>query len=189
MNDERDPARARGAAMRDTSDERIRECMRLMCIGQWRAGATHAELAARWGVTVATVSGYATNASRLLRMLVGTSDEAKQEIYAFLGHVRSLAVERQSATKDGVLYDDPDLKAAVAAAKTQAELLGLTSKTVKVEVAPQYANLSTPEAKLRAIEDQIARLHDARKRLLEEMGIVEAQVPELPAKGDSDGRR
>jgi len=124
--------RARG---REDTDEAIREVMRLMTSGAWRTGVSHEMLAAKYGVTPHTVSGWATTASRLIRLAIGDGEEAKTRLLVMLEDVHARSLTKQAATAEGMLYDAPDLKAAVSAIDSQAKLLGLHVQRVDMTTA------------------------------------------------------
>lgn len=140
---ERKPAtRARertGAERRPVVDEAIREIITMVTSGQWRSGVSHAELAERHGVTEHTVSGWATQAHRLIRMCIGDGEEVRTRLIAMLEDIHRRAIGRQAATSEGELYDAPDLRAAVSAVSEQAKLLGLVVQRHEVQMTEQQA--------------------------------------------------
>lgn len=123
------------ARTRDGTDDAIREVMRLMTSGQWRTGQSHETLAAKYSVTPHTVSGWATTASRLIRLAIGDGEEAKTRLLVMLEDIHARALTKTAATSEGVLYDSPDLKAAVSAVDSQAKLLGLHVQRVDMTTA------------------------------------------------------
>lgn len=84
MSDQKTPkSRARPKSKRpDGSElpkpERIRHLVGLMARNEYKGGDTLRELATLWGVAVKTVEADATEASRVVRLFVGSSDEIRK---------------------------------------------------------------------------------------------------------------
>jgi len=107
------------------ADDGVRRCAQLMSDGGWQTGKSHEQVAQEYGVSVRTVETWAATASRAIRIAVGDGEELRGRLAVMLERIQNMALVKQSTTMKGDLYDDPDLKAAVAAVKTQAELMGL----------------------------------------------------------------
>ncbi len=115
-------------------------CVDLMTAGLWVTGRSHKELAAEFGVTEDTVKHWATAASRIIRMAVsGDMEDIRAGMPATLDTVVRMAMTRQAATMDGDLYDNPDLKAAIAAIEAQSKLLGLVVQKHEVSYTEEQA--------------------------------------------------
>lgn len=162
------PARAR-----EDADEGVRECLRLMTSGQWVAGQSHEEVAAKHGVSPATVKNWATNASRIIRL---ATDEAKEDIrarlVATLDNIVKTAMQKQGCavgkTGEAHYFDAPDLRAAVSAVETSAKLLGLITNRHEVTQKPHVAHLTK--------EEHLEELEKLTKEIALEQERVRAEV-------------
>lgn len=63
-------------------EQRIDEIVGMMSQGQWFAGASHRQLAKRWGIHPGTVEHLASEANRLLRFVFRNDDEARKDALA-----------------------------------------------------------------------------------------------------------
>ena len=129
-------ARARPAS-REQLIERHREIREIMLELRWVKGVTGPELAAKWGVAVATVEGYAAEESR---RIVGDRDEARRDITAGCRVLMAQAVQDKNA-KDFTAVGG--LLAMVSGAKTPEEHI-VTSTTM--EATPAEAARMVREA-------------------------------------------
>lgn len=136
-----------------------------MTSGQWRTGVSHAELALKYGVAPSTVKNWSTEASRLIRLSMGEGEEVRARISAMLENFASVAMAREGRTMAGEAYPNPDVKAATAAVKTLAEVLGLiTQKHEHAVVVANYEQL--PRAgKAQWLRDKAAALLAEADRL------------------------
>lgn len=123
---------------REAQEDRVLEVMRIMTAGQWRTGVSHVELAQKHGVSPSTVKNWAAEASRLIKLSMGDGEEVRARIASMLENFASVAMAREGYTMGGDAYPNPDVKAATAAVKTLAEVLGLI--TQKHEHAVVVAN-------------------------------------------------
>lgn len=105
-----------------TPAERIDAIRRLMANGRWVTGVTGLDLAKHWRVTPETVRRYAAEASRALRADESDLDDLRARNRATLETIVSEAM----ASKD--------LRSAIAAIATMADLLGLKAPT-KIEAS------------------------------------------------------
>lgn len=146
-------ARARDAAQVDTLVEEIAE---RMADGRWQTGASHRELAAREGTSVAAVEKWAAQAGRLLRTLSAVDRD----------ELRARNAARLDVVYGRAMGEADDLKAAVSALAEQAKLLGLNEPT-KVDVhhtAAAFESKPLP-AQLAEVEEHIAALEAVRDDL------------------------
>jgi DNA-binding CsgD family transcriptional regulator len=82
-----------------TRDERVVDIATRMAEGRWRRYLTTRELAVRWGVSESTVNGYASDASRLLRIPKEEREALQAQQYAFLESImHDAAVSRSVIT-------------------------------------------------------------------------------------------
>lgn len=125
------PSEVELARARELGDERIKQIMRSMCDGSWRAGESHMQMAEEHGVALQTVNGWATNASRTLRLLLAPDDKAEVlgELLAGIEQCKRIALEK----------DDPDVKAALTGIELRGKFLGMF--TTKLEVKPPREQL------------------------------------------------
>lgn len=153
-----------GDRTREDADAGVIECMNLMADGLWVSGKSHAEVAAKHGVSPATVKNWATNASRILRL--GTEEEAEDaraRCVATLDTIVAIALQKKGirfTDDDEAEYTlpEPDLRAAVSAVGEKAKLLGLIVQKHDVRTAPKVAHLSRKEhlEQLEQLEQEIA---------------------------------
>lgn len=134
------------------TDSRVLEVMRMMTAGEWRTGPSHVLLAEKYGVAESTVRNWATQASQLIRLSMGDGEEVRARL---AGMLETLAGD--------AMKSDP--RAATAAVKTLAELLGLiTQKHEHAVVVAQYEQL--PRAgKAQWLRDKAAALLAEAERL------------------------
>lgn len=130
-----------------------------MTSGQWIPGKSHGEVAAKFGVSPATVKDWATSASRVIRLsLEGDLQDIRARMLATLDTVVSRALRKKS----------PDLRAAVSAIDTQGKLLGIQMQKHDVTIGGTLMTLSRAEhltelAKLKAeIELEERRAEEER---------------------------
>ena len=145
-----------------------------MADGLWVSGKSHEAIAARYGVSPATVKDWATSASRVLRLAV---EQDKEEIRArMLATLENVVAEAMKTVKPATVRKEitrkgkrvvvtvtemlpaPSLQAAVSAVQTQAQLLGLVSQKLDVTTRPSVAHLSREEhaAELEKLSTEIA---------------------------------
>ena len=108
-----------------------------MARGRWFGAKTSVQLTAEWGVKIAAVQNYASEASGIIRRVVeGDPAEIKAEIIAGIQSIQQLALDRQRTwvTKDGsqVTVEEPDFRVALDALLGRARLLGLGSDRVEL---------------------------------------------------------
>ena len=148
--------------------------MDLMADGRWVSGKSHAEVAAEFGVSPATVKDWATSASRVLRLaLEEDKDVLRARLVATLENIVAEAMQTtkpvtvRKLTRVGKkvvnvstteLMPAPSLAAAVSAVQTHAQLFGLISQKVDVTTRPNVAHLSREEhaAELERLGAEIA---------------------------------
>jgi hypothetical protein len=115
-------ARAQGAVRA----EGVLEIVAIMASGEWRGARSTLDLAKARGVSPETVRDWAGEASRTLRTMAAHDvDDLRAIFVARFERLERLALEKQAMTKEGVPYDAPDVRSAIAAVAEQAELLGL----------------------------------------------------------------
>lgn len=165
--------RARTGRETGQADDGVRRCAQIMTEGSWRTGKSHAQVADEFGVSVRTVETWASMASRAIRIAVGDGEELRGRLSMMLEKIQDMALTRQAATMGGDLYDSPDLKAAVVAVKTQAELMGLmVQKHVHAHVVASYEALPATD-KAKWLRAKAAELIEEADRL---EGVVRVQV-------------
>lgn len=132
-------SRARGA---DSPAKRVQFCYDLMARNEWRSGRTDRELAEAWGVARATVWGYSSQASRLVKMQLGDGDEMRERLAALMMTVSQAAVERTeevaTALGEVITVRKPDMRTALSALAEIRDTFGL--KVQKHEHEHRYAN-------------------------------------------------
>jgi len=123
------------ARTREGADAGIRDCLDLMTSGRWVTGKSHAAIATLHGVAETTAKDWATNASRMLRLLVEVDVE----------DIRCRLV----ASLEGICADARDAgdhRAAVGAVDSMAKLLGLVVQKHEVAMTPAEADAIIAEA-------------------------------------------
>lgn len=139
-----DPARAR--------EERVDHIVGLMARGEWRAAASHRDLAVLWGVSVGSVQDYAREASGILRHLVeGDVEGIRAAVVASVERIRVDALANTRTWK-GKQYPSPDYRSALMAVELQAKLLGLIVNKADVRVSP-VDNMSEDEVNALLLEE------------------------------------
>jgi hypothetical protein len=110
-------------------DAAIDEIMDDMLEARWRVGRSHKAYAERYGVAVATVEGWAAQASRFLRKCRGNEEEFRERILASIEHVVSSALSRKRTIprQDGSQIEvaDPDHRSALQGLELSARVYGL----------------------------------------------------------------
>lgn len=152
-------------------------CVELMTQGEWRTGVSHQLVASEFGVSPRTIEGWATTASRLIRLSIGDGEEVRARLVVMLEDVHRRALQKQAATSEGDMYDSPDLRSAVAAIAEQAKLLGLVEQKHRVNVDVRGYEQMPPAKMLDVIDARIAELQAARARVLAEMRSTPALPP------------
>lgn len=145
-----------------------------MADGLWVSGKSHADVAAEFGVSPATVKDWATSASRVLRIAVeADKEELRARLVTTLENIVAEAMRTKKAVTVRKLVkvgrkrvpstvteymDAPSLQAAVSAVETQGRLLGLISQKLDVTTRPSVAHLSRAEhlAELEKLSAEIA---------------------------------
>lgn len=149
-------SRAREA---DNAAKRVQFCYDLMARNEWRSGNTDRELAEAWGVARATVWGYSTQASRLVKMQLGDGEEMRERLAGQMLAVAQAAVERTeevaTAFGDVVKVRKPDMRTALSALAEIRDTFGL--KVQKHEHKHQYDGKPLPEL-LREAEEYLRGL-------------------------------
>lgn len=111
------------------NSEELREHIaKLMISAEWRGGGSNRQLAVETGLPIGTVQRLAREAAAGIRLAAGDLPALVREEMARLDLVFELAIGRQGASKDGVLYANPDLKAAVSAVQLKAQLAGALNR-------------------------------------------------------------
>lgn len=168
MADEARLTRARGQA-----EEGVRHIAKLMADGTWRSGE-YEDTAKLFGVSERTVEAWAAQASRALRVAIGDGEELRGRLAAMLERHERVAMARIGVTMKGDEYPNPDVKAATAAVKTLAELMGLvTQKHEHTHTVQNYEALPRPE--------KSKRLRELAAKLIAEADRLDGVVPALPA--------
>jgi transposase len=170
-------------AARRAVDTRIDAIVALMEAGKWRAGLSHNELAARFGVSVDTIYEDARAAGAVMRRFLALTPEerqaAKAQLLADLEEHRAIALRLQKPVqmKRGKrtrteFFTFPDLGAANEALQERAKIFGLYAPA-QVEVTgppPELERLTLEE--LEQLDAEIGR----RRALLQ------ARIAELKKK-------
>jgi transposase len=173
-------------AARRAVDTRIDAIVALMEAGKWRAGLSHNELAARFGVSVDTIYEDARAAGAVMRRFLALTPEerqaAKAQLLADLEEHRAIALRtvkpvtwksgRKGALDQTKLLPHPDLGAANEALQERAKIFGLYAPA-QVEVTgppPELERLTLEE--LEQLDAEIGR----RRALLQ------ARIAELRKK-------
>ena len=109
------------------ADAGVRDCMELMAAKLWKPGGSHKAVAARHGVSPATVKDWATCASRLIRLYVDADRERwRAKLVATLEMVVSKGMRG-------------DLRAVVSAVAEEGKLLGLVIQKHEVQMTEEQA--------------------------------------------------
>ncbi len=119
-----------------------------MTTGAWVPGTSHRAVADEFEVSPKTVEGWATNASRIIRLAVAQEpEEIRARLLATLSTVTRMALGRVGVNPlTGDEYAAPDLKAAVSAVAEQAKLLGLVVQKHEVAMSEDEARKVIAEA-------------------------------------------
>lgn len=189
-------------------EQRVREIATSMFNGTWLAGASHAMLADKWGVSPATVRNLASEANRLLRAsLAGDLEEYRALMLAALDNVRLRARSRQRRhflryvehdPRTGQRRDryepvdvpEPDFGAELASLKLRAECLGLVTHRLEVTTGPRtYEDWSDEELLAFAERGEVPfRFQPKPAHQLADAVTVEAEWEEVRADAGSNGR-
>lgn len=156
-------SRTRGMAKRDTgqAEEGVRHIGQMMASGQWETGASHAAVAATFGVSVRTVEGWAIQASRVIRALQGDGEELRARLGALLElHER----EARNAK---------ERKNAIMAIKVMAEVM--LPKRVEVKGSELVANFTSLQPR-----DRSKKLRELAAKLLAEADRIDGLVVDVP---------
>lgn len=171
------------ARTREDADKGVAEIVDLMTRGLWVSGPSHVEIAEKHGVSPATVKGWATSASRVIRAVM---DADKDELRARMRAMLETVVHKAMTTRDvfttgtnekgcmvAEFRDAPNLNAAVSAIELQAKLLGLITNKHDVTTRPSVGHLSREQhaEALKKLSDEIA----AEQARLEEEAIAEGE--------------
>lgn len=136
---------AEGQKPESHRDEGVRVIIGAMCDGTWQVGKSHRELGERYSVTEDTVRGWASEASRFLRMCRGNEDEIRTQIIMGIQAcgARCLGRKRAFITGAGELReaDDPDLRTFLGTLELLARVHGLLDRKTKNEVPTEEAEL------------------------------------------------
>ncbi|HET9045107.1 MAG TPA: hypothetical protein VFN70_18255 [Burkholderiales bacterium] len=156
------------------AEEGTRRCAQMMADGTWTTGTSHDELAKEFGVSPRTVETWAAMASRAIKIAFGDGEELRARLALQLERHERVAMQRIGVTMKGEEYPNPDVKAATAAVKTIAELMGLvTQKHEHAHVVASYEQLPR-EGKAKYLREKAAQL-------LAEADRLEGVVPALSA--------
>ncbi len=171
------------------SEAGVRRCVELITGGEWQTGKSHALVAEEFGVSPRTAETWAAAAAKVVRMALGDGEDIKTRLAVMLETIQQKALGRQSATMAGEMYDNPDLKSAVVAIKTEAELLGLVTQNHKVDLSVQAYEQLEPAAMRAKLLEQRARIDEALSKLEADTPLaLPANGPEgAPRIGDVDG--
>lgn len=173
----------RESRLRGQAELGVRRCSQLMADGAWETGASHTLVAAEYGVSERTVEGWAIQASRIIRALVGDGEELRGRLAILLERHERVAMGKKTLSVRGkgdateiVEVPDPDVKAATGAVKALAEVMGLvTKKHEHAHVVTNYESLPRSE-KIRWLHERAAQLVSEANRL---EGVID--VPALPS--------
>lgn len=124
-------------------DQIHREIMRDMTSCKWVTGPSHHAYAEKYRVSTDTVKGWATTASRMLRMLQGDPEETRSRLLAGVEHAAFVSMRGRK----------PDVKAYLDAVRTHSKIAGL--------IQAQGTNLEAPKQEDVSIEDVITLLREA----------------------------
>lgn len=156
----------RARATPEVTYQRVERIVGMMRRGEWRRGESGEELAEEWSLADATVRELAAEASRIVSREVTDPDRVKVDVSTIL--LRD--IERASAAAEfGDVARLGDVVTRIVGARAPE----------KVEHT-HYAAMQ-PAQMLDALDAQIAKLQDARVRLLARLNIVQA----LPAHDDT----
>lgn len=157
-------SRARPARETGQAHEGVSHIARLMADGAWETGASHAAVAATFGVSVRTVEGWAIQASRVIRALQGDGEELRARLGALL------ELHERGARGEG------KRKEAILAIKVMAEMM--LPKRVEVKGSELVANFDglPQEGRVRKLRELAAKLNAEADRL-----AVVIDVPALPS--------
>lgn len=163
-----------GHARAGQADEGVRRCAQMMADGTWETGVSHDALAKEFGVSPRTVETWASTASRVIKIAMGDGEDLRARLALMLERHERVAMQRIGVSMKGESYPNPDVKAATAAVKTLAELMGLvTQKHEHAHVVASYEQLPR-EAKAKFLRDKAAQL-------IAEADRLEGVVPALSA--------
>lgn len=146
----------------------VTEIAELMACGQWVTGRSHHAMAAREGVELSTVRGWATEAGRMLRALSSTEREELQARNA--AHLEALAADAHAAGEFGD---------AVRARAEMAKLLGLNAPERSEVTVKAPAPAQDPRERLEQVIGAIKALEAEADRLRDALAI--------PVSADVDG--
>lgn len=141
---------------RQTTDQRVSEIINLMTSGMWVPGKCHRELGAKWGITPATVSRLASQASRFIVMMSQGQD--KEELQGMM--LAGIAGIRAQALS----HSRPDFRTALSAYELAAKIQGLiiNKHEAKVQEVDSLDDLP-PDELASKLEAEAAALRKAGK--------------------------
>ena len=149
-----------------TDDKLREEIVRMMLYRQWFPGHSARDLAEKYGRTARQIHKLATEASRAISITSNVQGIVASKILELDGVIEK-AMTRTGRTMAGEEFDNPDLKAAIAAIRVQLEAYGAIGARRKQTAAEsseeptEYSKMSPQEriAKhLEAIEEEKAKL-------------------------------
>lgn len=150
-----------------TPDEQREIIARDMMMRRWRAGASHERYAKEWGISERTVSQRALEASRAIQLSIGDTGGFIAAKMAELDTIIRDALEKTKHFTLQVSKDnwevhstpDPDLKAAIAAIRVQAEIVGVIGRAKQQprdeDVKSKYREW-TPSQRIEKLEQALA---------------------------------
>lgn len=126
-------SRARGKPKRAkptvSPDERVDQIVQLMASGRYDGAATRFELAAKWGVTEATVRHATAEAHRRLKADPEETERLKLSLAQYCAEMKRAAATDRNLTT-GLL----DINGGIKAAEAQAKFMGIELEPKRIEL-------------------------------------------------------
>lgn len=164
--------------MDDRRDEAIKSIIEDFLECRWRVGRSHREYAAKYGVELVTVRGWAAEASRFLRLCRGNEEEMRERMLAQLDEISKRCMEHEQVfyTDDGDerRYPKPDYRNWIGALELQARVNGITKNEQPGAAGNTGSPMEIPVEELKAALEQagyrIEKVSDGSSRKDREKG-------------------
>lgn len=128
-------------------EQRVEEVALMMAQGQWMVGASHQQLAKRWGIAPGTVEHIASEANRVLRRNFRTDDEGRLDATALV--LQTFEVIRVRAMISGT---PSGLRVALEATEALGRYLGLEPpKRIAMTTRNEFADMTDEEVEALAL--------------------------------------
>ncbi len=128
-------------------EQRVEEVALMMAQGQWMVGASHQQLAKRWGIAPGTVEHIASEANRVLRRNFRSDDEGRLDATALV--LQTFEVIRVRAMISGT---PSGLRVALEATEALGRYLGLEPpKRIAMTTKNEFADMTDEEVEALAL--------------------------------------